>query len=88
MDISISEIRDNLADALNRVAYGGERIVLKRRGKEVAALISIDELRALEEMEDKADIAAARKALKEKGFVPLAEVKKGVAHRKDVYRKH
>ena len=36
--IGIKDIRDNLADALNRVAYSGERIVLARRGKGVARL--------------------------------------------------
>ena len=76
MEISISEIRDNLADALNLVAYGGERVILQRRGKGVAALVSMDELALLEELENKADIAAAKKALKEKGGVPLEEIKK------------
>lgn len=76
MEISITEVRDNLADALNRVAYGGERVILQRRGKGVAALVSMDELAILEELENRADIAAAKKALKEKGFVTLEQVKK------------
>ena len=76
MEISITKIRDNLADALNRVAYGGERVVLQRRGKGVAALVSMDELAILEELENRADVAAARKALKEKGEVPLEQIKK------------
>lgn len=34
MKISITEIRDNLADALNRVAYGGERdLAAARKGR-------------------------------------------------------
>ena len=76
MEISITEIRDNLADALNRVAYGGERVILQRRGKGVAALVSMDELALLEELENRADIAAAKKALKEKGVLPLEQIKK------------
>lgn len=76
MEISISEIRDNLADALNRVAYGGERVILQRRGKGVAALVSLEDLALLEHIEDEQDIKAARKALKEKGGVPLEEIKK------------
>ena len=35
MNIGIAEIRNNMADTLNRVAYQGERIVLERRGKGV-----------------------------------------------------
>ena len=76
MNVSITEIRDNLADALNRVAYGGERVVLERRGKGVAALVSMRELALLEEIENRSDIRAAKKALKEKGAVKLSDYKK------------
>ena len=75
MELSITDIRENLADALNRVVYTGERIILKRRSKNVAALVSIEDLARLEQMEDAEDLKAARKAVKEKGRVPLAEVK-------------
>jgi prevent-host-death family protein len=64
VNISIAEIRVNLADTLNRVAYGGERVVLQRRGKGVAVLVSMEDLALLEEMENRADIRAAIKALK------------------------
>src|SRR5262249_34088319 len=76
MKISVSEIRDRLADALNRVAYAGERVVLERRGKGVAALVSLDDLKVLEELEERADIRAASKARKEKGGITLAEYRK------------
>jgi prevent-host-death family protein len=76
MNMNIVKVRSSLADALNRVAYGGERIVLERRGKGVAALVSMEDLSLLQELEDLADIKAARKALKEKGGVPLEQIKK------------
>ena len=72
----VADIRNNLADAINRVAYAGERIILERRGKSVAALVSVEDLELLEQLEDEADIKAARKALKEKGGVTLKEIKK------------
>ena len=74
--IGIKEIRDNLAEALNRVAYAGERVVLARRGKGVAALVSMEDLRLLEYIEDQHDLVDARKALadKEPG-VPWEQVK-------------
>jgi prevent-host-death family protein len=75
MSMNIVAIRAKLADALNRVAYTGERIVLERRGKGVAALVSMEDLALLEEMENQADIRAAKKALKEKGTVTLEQVK-------------
>lgn len=75
MNISITEVRDKLADALNRVAYGGERVILQRRGKGVAALVSLTDLELLEELENRADIKAALKARKEKGGIPIENIK-------------
>jgi len=69
-----STLRDNLADALNRVAYKGERIVVERHGKEVAALVSLDDLALLNALEDRIDMEAAREALAEmktKGRKPI-----------------
>jgi prevent-host-death family protein len=74
--MKVADIRNQLADVLNRVAYAGERIVLERRGKSVAALVSMEDLALLERLETAQDIKAARKALKEKGGVTLEEYKK------------
>lgn len=61
--------RDEFSETLNRVAYGGERVVISRRGKKLAAVVPIADLELLErlslEEENRADLAAARKALKE-----------------------
>ena len=70
-----------MADALNKVAYAGERVVLARRGKGVAALVSMEDLELLEKMEDEADVRDAKRALaemKRKGEkpIPLAVIKK------------
>jgi antitoxin Phd len=72
--MKVADIRNNLADAINRVAYRGERIILERRGKGVAALVSIEDLELIQRLEDEADIKAARKALKEKGCIPLEKI--------------
>jgi prevent-host-death family protein len=74
--MKVVDVRNNLADALNRVAYAAERIILERRGKGVAALVSMEDLALLERMEDEQDIKAARKALKEKGGITLDKYKK------------
>lgn len=73
--ISATVIRDDLANVANRVAFGGERIILERRGKDVAALVPMDDLALLDELENRIDLSAARKALKEKGTVPLETIK-------------
>jgi prevent-host-death family protein len=62
-----SKAREQFADVINRVTYRGERVVLERRGKGVAALVPVEDLELLEALEDKLDVAAARAALAEKG---------------------
>ncbi len=63
--MSIVEARNNLAEAINRVSYGGERVVFARRGKPVAALISAGDLALLQKIEDAEDLRAAQKVLRE-----------------------
>ncbi len=58
-----SQVRKDFAEALNKVAYQHERIVLHRRGKDVAALVPVEDLELLEKLEDQLDIEAADKAL-------------------------
>ncbi|MCD4676044.1 MAG: type II toxin-antitoxin system Phd/YefM family antitoxin [Desulfobacula sp.] len=65
--ISTADARKNFADIVNKVAYGKESIVLTRRGQDVAALVSIDELELLQQIEDYIDIEDAKKALQEPG---------------------
>ncbi len=72
MRIGVATIRNNLADALNRVAYSGERVILERRGKGVAALVSMNDLELLEAAENRVDLEAARQARAERGKpIPL-----------------
>jgi prevent-host-death family protein len=75
IEIGVADIRANLADVINRVAYGGERIVLQRRGKRVLAVVPMEDLELLNALEDRADVKAAKKARKEKGAVPLEKIK-------------
>jgi prevent-host-death family protein len=65
--ISTADARKNFADIVNKVAYGKEPIVLTRRGQKIAALVSMDELELLQQIEDYIDIEDAKKALAEPG---------------------
>ena len=80
---SISQARDEFSELINRAAYGKERTVVSRRGKDLAAVVPIEDLRLLERLardaRDRADIATARRALREatkKGTIPAQRVKK------------
>ena len=75
MEMNIVDARKNLAEVINRVAYAGERVILRRRSKSVAAVVSMEDLQLLQTLEDQADVKAALRARKEKGGVPLEKVK-------------
>ena len=74
--ITVTELRENIAVTLNRVAFYGERIALKRHGKAQVALVPIEDLELLEKLEEKIDIEDARKALEEGEFVSLEQARK------------
>jgi prevent-host-death family protein len=79
--LSVVELRQSLADCLNRAEYRGERIIIHRREKDAAAIVPIEDLRLLErlvrEEEDRIDDAAAQAAAEEPGDpVPLDAVRR------------
>ena len=65
----------NVPKALRR-ASRGQRLIVQHRGKDVAAIVPLEDLEALERLEDEADLRAAREALAEPGpNVPWEKVK-------------
>lgn len=73
--ISTAEARKKFADIVNQVVYNKEPVVLTRRGKEIAAIVSIEELELLRQIEDHIDVADAQKTLSEAGDnIPAQEV--------------
>jgi prevent-host-death family protein len=83
--LSCREIKDHMAEILNRVAYNHKRYKITRHNKDMAIIISIEEWEAIEKilhkLEDEEDICEAEIALKEveeKGSIPFAEMKKRI----------
>lgn len=74
--LSASKARSDLAEVLNRVAYKGERVLLHRRGKNVAAVVPVEDLELLQRVEDRLDNEAADKALKDPRRIPWEKIKK------------
>ena len=75
--ITTVQFRNDMAKTVNRVAFGKERIVLERHGDGVIALVPIEDMELLEELEDRIDIEEAKKVLKSRASkVPLEKVKK------------
>jgi prevent-host-death family protein len=42
-EIPVTEARAEFADLINRVGYGGERVIITRHGKPLVALVPADE---------------------------------------------
>jgi prevent-host-death family protein len=81
--LNVSKARDEFPDVVNRAAYGKERTIVSRRGKDLAAVIPMDDLRLLERLAreemDRLDLEDARAALaeaEEKGTISLEEARK------------
>jgi antitoxin Phd len=75
--VTTAEARRKLADIVNSVAYGKDTVVLTRRGKELAALISIEDLKLLQQLEEEQDIKDAWQAKEEVGEnVRFSDLKK------------
>jgi len=80
--VAIGQVKRDLSDLVNRVAYGGERILLTSRGKPKAALVSIEDYQRLEQERVSQDLARwqawlaeseklAADILERRGGVPL-----------------
>jgi len=79
--LNVSKAREEFPDVVNRAAYGKERTIVSRRGKDLAALIPIEDLRLLERLSheemdriDREDAHAALQETKEKGSIPLRDL--------------
>jgi prevent-host-death family protein len=77
--VTTAEARKNLADLLNRAAYGGERFVLTRHGKELVAIVPLKDVTLLDRLRgflEARDFEAALKEMVDAAPVPWAEVRR------------
>ena len=51
--LTASEARQNFSDILNRAKFGGERVLVHRGKKPVAAIMPVEDYEFLEELEDR-----------------------------------
>jgi prevent-host-death family protein len=68
---TVTQTRQELPEILNRASNSGKRFVVSRRGRDVAAIVPIEDLRLLEELKeaaaDRQDLRDAKAALAELG---------------------
>ena len=80
--VSAVQVRKRLAEVIDRAAFGKERVILARRGKSVAAIVSLEDVELLEALEDRIDLENARAALTEaekEGTVSWEEFKRALS---------
>ncbi len=63
--VNTNDAREQFADLLTRVTHDKERIILTRRGREIAAIVPLDDFRRLLALQDEHDLADAIDALRE-----------------------
>ncbi|MFF9809454.1 type II toxin-antitoxin system Phd/YefM family antitoxin [Streptomyces coeruleorubidus] len=83
-EIPVTQARAELADLINRVVYGGERVVVTRHGKPLVALVSADDLRRLEEAAELAEpaeeqVISAVSTVREAASAPRERQRFGIA---------
>ena len=78
--VTTKELGANLAEILNRVAFGGEQIVVKRHGKPFIAIVATYDLQACQALEDHNDACEIAEAIKngelDEPGTPWEEVRK------------
>ena len=67
LSVAMKDARGELAELLNKVAYAHERVAITRHRKNVAYLVSEEDMNLIRFIEDKIDIAAAIEAMNEGG---------------------
>jgi PHD/YefM family antitoxin component YafN of YafNO toxin-antitoxin module len=74
--LNASQVRAGFAEAVNRANFAGERTVIRRHSKDVAAVVSVEDLKTLEALEDRPDLEEARQIMKKPGrLIPWEKVK-------------
>jgi prevent-host-death family protein len=53
--LETTKAKDAFGETINRAAYGKERIILTRRGKPLAALVPLEDIDLLDQLENAAD---------------------------------
>jgi prevent-host-death family protein len=69
--ISIANTKSHLSELIARSSLNHERFIITRRNKPVAALVSIDDLRVIEQQEERQGLAVV--ASRWPGFDEVAE---------------
>ena len=71
-NISIAEAKSHISEIISKSAYNHERFIITRRNKPMAALVSLEDLRIIEQHEERQGLATVMG--KWEGFDEIADV--------------
>jgi prevent-host-death family protein len=83
--VTAKQLKDHPTDVLGRVQCGNERVAVTRYGKEVAAVVPIEDARLLERTEDLIDAEDVLKAIEEaerEGTISLDELREKLSRQR------
>ena len=69
--VSVANLKSHLSELIAKSSYGHERFIITRRNKPVAALVSLEDLQAIEQYEERKGLASV--AGKWKDFEAVSE---------------
>ncbi|MEH0421615.1 type II toxin-antitoxin system Phd/YefM family antitoxin [Streptomyces sp. B21-083] len=83
-EIPVTQARAELADLINKVVYGGERVVVTRHGKPLVALVSAADLERLDELDAAEEqvvgaVSSAVSGVREVAAAPVERQRFGIA---------
>ncbi|MGW2833393.1 type II toxin-antitoxin system Phd/YefM family antitoxin [Streptomyces sp. NPDC001286] len=80
-EIPVTQARAELADLINRVVYGGERVVVTRHGKPLVALVSAADLERLEQLQepDEEQVISSVSGVRDVASAPREQQRFGIA---------
>lgn len=77
-EVSLVEAHERFLEVVDRAEEAKERIYLTRAGKRIAAIVPIEDVEAIEKIEDRIDRRALKRARAEmavKGTIPWEKLK-------------
>jgi prevent-host-death family protein len=80
-EIPVTQARAELADLINRVVYGGERVVVTRHGKPLVARVSAADLERLDALDGPVEeqVISAVSSVREVASAPRERQRFGIA---------
>jgi prevent-host-death family protein len=87
--VSVAETKSHLSEIIAKSAHGHERFIITRRDKPVAAIVSLDDLKIIEQYQERQGLATVASSWPDfeevaKALLDLTELRKQGGEGRDV----